>query len=452
MTTRSKLPVLPVPAVPSFPTAQRHHLANGIEVLLVERQELPVIDLQVVLRGGAATDSARFAGRAYMTAELLDQGAGDRDALALADETELLGASIQSRASWDFVGTALHVLTTRLEPALDLLADIVMRPTFPADELERKRTERLAAILQERDEPRSLATQAFARLAFGEAHPYGSPLGGTTSSIGSLSLNDVRRFHTERFTPERAFIAASGAVTADQLLPMLEARFGGWRTTRPMPQVPVAAALPERRLALHIVDRPGAPQSELRVGIPGPSRTTPDYFALLVANTVLGGSFTSRLNIRLREEKAYTYGASSSFTFRRNGGPFLAATAVGTGDTADAVNDIVREIDRIGRETVPEPELERARSYIVLGLPRRFETTSDIAENISDIALFGLGDDYFTRYAERVRAVTADDVRTAASRWLRPEQLTIVIAGDAAATRDELESLGYGHVQEYIGD
>jgi len=447
MNNRSEPPVLPQPALPKFDSAQHYHLTNGIEVLLVERHELPVLDLQVVVRRGAASDSADNAGRAWMMAELLDQGAGTRDALAIADDTELLGACIQSRASWDFIGSALHVLTARLEPALDLLADIVMRPTFPAPELERKRTERLASIMQDRDEPRSLASQTFARTVFGKGHPFGNPLGGTQAAIERLTLDDIRQLHADWFRPDRAFIAVAGDVTADTLLPLLEARFGGWQAGPLDNGAILPETLPQPRTALHIVDRPGASQSELRVGIAGPPRNTPDYFALLVANTVLGGSFTSRLNIRLREEKAYTYGASSSFAFRRAGGPFLAATAVGTTATADAVNDMVREIARLGTELVPPDELERAKSYIVLGLPRRFETTADIAEHICDVALFDLGADWLTQYAARVRAVTAEEIRTAAARWLKPEQLTIALAGDAAATRDDLESLGFGPVQ-----
>lgn len=445
MSTRARPPRLPPPTAPTLPPVARHALANGLDLFIVPRHELPVVDVRLVLRGGATTDEPPHAGRSWMLGQLLDQGTASRAATDIADQAEHLGATLETRTTWDAVTASLHVLSPRFEPALELLADVVLDPTFPDDELERKRHERLAAILQENDEPRSLATHAFYRYAYPPDHPFAVPLAGTRSSIEALDRRDICRIHTERFSPAGAFLVIVGDVDPDRALPTVERLFGDWTRSRAAPPA-VPGRVPDRPTRVHIVDRPGAPQSELRVGRPGPRRDSEDYFPLLVGNTVLGGAFTSRLNMRLREEKAYTYGAGSSFAFRAAGGPFLASTAVATAATADAVHVTVGEIGRLVEEPVEAGELERAVSYIVLGLPRTFETTGDIAEHVTEVALYGLGPDYYDRYVDEVRSVTAADVQVAMSRWLSVDGLTIAIAGDGDAVREELEALTMGVV------
>ncbi|MGH7463639.1 MAG: M16 family metallopeptidase [Longimicrobiales bacterium] len=449
MSARARPPVLPPPPSPQLPPVHRHRLANGLDVHLVERRELPVIDARLVIRGGAYGDVPERAGRAYMVGDLLDQGTTTRSALDIAHQAELLGASLETRASWDAFAAALHVLTPRIEPALELLADVVLRADFPPPEIERRTCERLAAILQERDEARTVATQAFSRHAYGAAHPFAAPLGGTRESIEVLQRADLTGLYKARFSPVNAFLVLVGDITARAALPMLDRLFAAWSAPAVEP-APAFEVLPQTTTAVHIVDRPAAPQSELRIGLPGPRRDTEDYFALLVANTILGGAFTSRLNMRLREEKGYTYGAGSSFALRAGGGPFMASTAVATAATADAVDVIVTEIARMADEAVPVAELERAKSYIVLGLPRTFETTGDIAEHVSEVALFGLAADYYDTYAAHVRAVSASDVRAASARWLKRDRLTIAIAGDGSSVMGDMDSLKIGavHVDE----
>lgn len=443
---RAAAPPLGAPPELHLPPQHRHRLRNGLEVIIVPRRELPVVDVRFFARGGASAHEPQQAGLAWLTAELLDQGTSTRSATQIADEAELLGASLQTRAGWDGIAAGLHVLTPRLEPALSLLADIIAAPAFPEAELDRKRAERLAAIMQELDEPRALASIAFADAVYGAEHPYGVPVGGTRASMASLSRDDVVAFRTRTMMPAGAFLVMVGDVEAAAGLDLLERLFGGWHAPGATPVRSLPA--PRQARGIHVVDRPGAPQSELRLGMPGPPRLTTDHFPLLVANTVLGGSFTSRLNIRLRQEKAYTYGAGSHFAFRVGGGPFAASTAVDTAATADAVATMLEEVRRLSAEPVPAGELERARSYIVLGLPRTFETTADIAEHVAEVALHGLDADYYDRYAERVRAVTAEDVMEASARWLRADDLTTVIVGDAAAIGTDLEALGAVHVRK----
>jgi zinc protease len=446
---RSNPPVLPPAPVTQLPPVERHVLGNGLEIHIVERRELPVVDARLVVRGGAYADEPPRAGRAHMLGDLLDQGTATRSAYDIADQAELLGASLETRATWDAFSVALHVLTPRVEAALELLADVALQPSFPDEEIERRRCERLAAIVQERDEPRTVATRAFNRHAYGPAHPYSAPIAGTRASVEALSRDDLLGLYRGRFSPASTFVVLVGDITADRALPMLEQLFGDWHAPAAL-DLPSFDLLPESDAGVHIVDRPAAPQSELRVGLPGPRRDTADFFPLLLANTVLGGAFTSRLNMRLREEKAYTYGAGSHFALRAGGGPFLASTAVATAATADAIDVMVTEIARMSEERVSSAELERAKNYVVLGLPRTFETTGDIAQHVSEVALHRLGADYYDTYAGRVRDVTAADVHAASERWLARAGLTIAIAGDAGAVRKDLEDLKIGavHVDE----
>ncbi|HSJ23873.1 MAG TPA: pitrilysin family protein [Longimicrobiales bacterium] len=451
MSHRAVLPPVGEPLPLRMPDVHRARLSSGLETLIVERRDLPVVDVQIVVQAGAAHDFAAHAGRAHLTADLLDEGTSSRQALQIAEEVEALGASLRTRASWDYAAASLHVLRPHVEAATALLADVLLQPAFDDAEFDRKQRERLHAIGQERDDPRNLASMAFTRLVYGSEHPFGLPIGGVAASVTALGAADLAAYHSARYGPSAAFAVVCGDIRTDVALDLLEHHFGAWRTAvTPAPPLPAAPA--PRSRAIRIVDRPGAPQSEIRIGHAGPPRSSPDYVALHVANTILGGAFTSRLNILLREEKGYTYGAGSSFAFRRNGGPFVASTAVGTAATADAVNDMVSEVGRLVAEPVTANELARAQSYLVLGLPRTFETTGDVAEHVSELALYDLPHDYYEEYAAAVRRVTPAEVQAAAARWLRPEELVIVVAGDAAAVSDELASLGIGAVDEYDED
>jgi zinc protease len=448
---RSVRPDLPPPREATLPPVQQYALANGLDVFIVQRRELPVVDMRVTVRAGAALDDPALAGCAQLTAQLLDEGTHSRTAMQVADEAERLGASLHTNAAWDSAEASLHVLSPRLEPAMELAADVMLRPALHDDEFARRQQQRLSAIMQERADPRVLASQAFTAAVYGEDHPFGTPIGGTRESVERLSPDHVRAFYDAHYSPRNAFIVVVGDVDPDTLLPRLDHHFGAWEcgaaaTTRG------TGTAPARERSITILHRPGATQSEIRVGLDGPPRRTPDYFPLLVGNTVLGGSFMSRLNILLRQEKAYTYGAGSNFAFRAGGGPFLASTAVHTAATADAVNDMVEQVGRLAGEDVAADELERAKSYITLGLPRTFETTSDVAEHAGEVALYGLGADYMSRYASRVRAVTSSQVREAAERWLRPGELSIVIVGDADGIRGDLEGLAMGAVHVREGD
>lgn len=435
---RSLPPPLGVPPALQVPAVVRGRLANGLEWLHVERADLPLVDVQVVIRSGGATDPEDLAGLAALTAEAVEEGTVTRTGFEIADGIDRLGASLRIRAGWDATMLALHALSERLPDAFDLAADILRNATFPEAEVRRRRDERIASLIQERDEPAALAARAIVECIYGD-HPYGRSPAGTSDSVGRLDRDVLVELHRARYRPGNAFVVSVGAVPAGALEALLQRTLGDWSggATPAPPAGPARPAPP----ALDLVDRPGAPQSELRIGTVGPARRSPDHAILLVLNTLLGGAFTSRLNLKLREEKGFTYGARSSFAFRRDGGPFVAGAAVGTDSTAEAVEDALLEIRRLSEERVPEPELERARSFLELSLPRRLETGAAMAAQLADLHLHGLDEHDLVAVLEQVARVSPDDILAAARRWLDPDRLSVVVVGDAERIRSSLERL-----------
>ncbi len=434
----------PPPSV-SLPEPEDYRLENGLRVILVERHDLPVVSLDLIFPGGASAHPAEQAGLAALTADMLDEGTTSRSALELADAVSLLGATLSTSAGYDASAVRLGVLRPRLGPALRLMADVVMRPAFAPEELARVKRDRATRILQSRDRPALLAANAFAEVLYGPHHPYGVPLVGTTTSLAALDRDDVVRFHRAQYRPDGAVLVAAGDVDRPALDSLLADAFAGWSgRIEAGPEAPPPPAITGR--TMYLVDRPGSAQSVIRLGRVAVDRAAPDYYVLQVLNTVLGGSFTSRLNMKLREEKGYTYGARSSFDMRRLPGPFVASAAVATAVTDSSVVEFLREIDRIAREPVPDDELAQGRSYLALRLPQRFETVDDLVARFAELALYGLPLDSYNGYVEGVAAVGADDVLAAARRYLDTARMAIVIAGDRAAIEAPLRALGVAPV------
>lgn len=416
-----------------------------MEVLCAHRPGLPLVDLQVVLRAGVELDPPELAGLATLTGEMIEEGTLTRTSFEIAEHMDRLGASLSVRAGWDQTTISLHTLSTRFEEALSLTGDVIRNATFPEAEFRRRRDERLASLLQERDEPTALAARALMAAVYGAGHPYGRSARGTRATVARLERDTLVAFHDRQYRPGNAFLVVAGDVGADAATVAIESAFNGWSGNTAVVQPPAEVVRPAG-MSIHLVDRPGAPQSEIRIGTAGPPRRTPDYAAAVVANTVLGGSFTSRLNLRLREEKGYTYGARSSFAFRRGPGPFAAGAAVFTDVTAAAIVDAVHEIRRLNEEPVGEDELERARSYWILGLPRRLETAAAMAVQLAELHLHDLPSSTILETAERVRAVTAADVQQVARAHLDPATMSVVVVGDAARVRGALEAIELGPV------
>ncbi|MGE5361776.1 MAG: M16 family metallopeptidase [Bacteroidales bacterium] len=439
--------------VPAFrpPAVQKRTLSNGLPVWVVELHKVPVVQVSLVVRGGADADPQGKYGVASLTAAMLDEGAGNRTALQIADALDYLGASLNTSSGFDSANVSLWIPSARLSDALPIMADIALRPTFPTDELERLRKERLTSLLQARDDPASIAEMAFPRLLYGASKRYGVPTGGTPETIRSFTPADLRGFYGEWYRPANAALIVVGDVKPDAVLPTLESSFGSWKTGQSgeaeaasAPASPVAATTEPRRV--FIVDKPGAAQSQIRIGRVGVARSTPDYFPIEVMNTILGGSFTSRLNQNLREQHGYTYGAGSGFVMRFRPGPFFAAAGVETDKTADALKEFFNEFEGI-LKPVPPQELARAKNYVALGFPSEFETTASISGRLAELWLYRLPDDYFANYIPRILAVTAADVEQVAKKYINPTGFLVVVVGDRKVVEPGIAALKLGPVE-----
>ncbi|HEX7118452.1 MAG TPA: pitrilysin family protein [Longimicrobiales bacterium] len=429
----------------AFPRIQRRRLDNGLAVLAARHGDLPLVTAALVVDAGAAGDPARKAGLAQLTTDALEAGTRTRSAEQVAWELEHLGVELGSAATWDAAVLRITVPRERLEPALELFADIVRHPSFPADEVERLRDEQLANILQRRKEPRALANDMAAHFIFAPDVPYARPLVGTTASVEAIDRDDIEAFYRTHYLPNAASLLLVGDIDADDARALADHHFGEWPAGQPVtPEFEVVPGVETR--TVFVVDRPGAVQSEIRIGDVGVARHHEDYFPLLVMNTILGGAFTSRLNLSLRERHGFTYGARSGFAFRRRPGPFIVQAAVATDVTARAVEEALREMSALRDEGASEQEVASARDYLRGILPLELQTTEQLASRLADLVIFELPDDYFQQYREHIAAVSPDDVHRVAREHLRLDRLAIVVVGDADRIAPDLESLALGPV------
>lgn len=444
---RSKPPELATPPQLTLPEIHTRKLSNGVAVRVVETHEVPIVQVSLVLRAGADQDPAGRFGAASLTAAMLDEGAGTRSALEIADAVEYLGAVLTTTSSFDASAIRLNVPVAQLDQGLEIMADVALRPTFPPADLERLRQERLTALLQARDDAASIAGMTFARVVFGREHRYGTGLIGTEATIKALTGDDLRMFHAAYYQPPNTTLIVVGDVMADAVVPLLQKRFGSWSTAstfRKPSAVPEARQLPERQV--YLVDKPEAEQSQIRVGWVGVSRATPEYFPLAVLNTVLGGSFTSRLNQNLREEHGYAYGANSTFDMRLSLGPFVAAAGVQTDKTAESVREFFNELEGI-RMPIGAEELVKSKNYIALGFPAEFESSTDLSRQLEQLVVYRLPDGYFERYVPSVLAVTAADAQKIAARYILPDRAAVVVVGDRKTIEAGVRALNLGPMQ-----
>jgi predicted Zn-dependent peptidase len=443
---RSTTPSPGPPPALRLPPIQKQTLPNGLRVWIVEHHEVPIVQANLVVRAGSGADPAGAFGAAAFAAAMLDEGAAARSALELAEAIESLGAELATASSFDASAVRLSVPVRQLGPAVSIMSDVVQRPTFPQQELERLRKERLTALIEALDDPESIAALGFPRIVFGSAHRYGTAASGTERTLTSMTRDHLTGFYGAHYRPEQATVIIVGDVTPASVQPALQAAFGEWKPAGSPAAAPTVAAAPQlakRRVV--IVDKPGAAQSQIRIGWVGAARSTADYAILEVLNTVLGGSFTSRLNSNLREKHGYAYGAFSTFEMRRAPGPFYAAAGVQTDKTADALREFFKELEGI-LKPVPNDELERAKNYVAFGFPAEFETTGDLARKLEELFVYELPEDTFATFVDRVRRVTADDVRKAAARHIQPDKMAVVIVGDRKVIEAPVRALNLGPV------
>jgi zinc protease len=435
----------PVPPL-KVPAIQKRALSNGLPVWIVELHKVPVVHVSLVVKAGAGSDPRGRYGVASLTADMLDEGAGNRNALQIADAVDFLGANLSTSSTWDASSIDLQVPVARLNEALPIMADVALRPTFPEEELTRVREDLLTSLIEAEDDPESLVEFAFPRLVFGPQHRYGTLPIGTAASVKQFAVADLRQFHSQHYLPSNSILIASGDVTAAETVARLEANFGSWKAPAGAPAVAVPPATQVTARQIYLVDKPGAAQSQIRVGWIGVPRSTPDYFALRVLNTILGGSFTSRLNQNLREEHGYAYGAGSTFDMRTAAGPFYASAGVQTDKTSESLTEFFKELDSI-RKPVPADEVEKAKNYLALLLPRNFETTERVAASLAQLFVYNLPQDYYATYTQRLRAVTAADVQRVAERYIQPDKFAVVVIGDRKAIEPGIKALNLGPVK-----
>ncbi|MEW5918434.1 MAG: pitrilysin family protein [Gemmatimonadota bacterium] len=444
---RTKPPILPKPAELTVPRVHDRNLANGIKLNVVEHRELPLVHVILSVGGGSRLDGDR-PGLTTFVANMLDEGAGMRNALQLQSELAFLGAQLQTQADWDRTVVSLKVPVRNLDPALDLMADVVRRPTFANAEVTRQRGLRLTGILQRKDQPGTLAQMAFNMALYPAGHPYHNPAGGDSVTTARLDSAMVRAFYDATIRPSRATIYAVGDIRAAQLRDALNRRFGDWRdpnravvVRQNVGSVPPATA---RRIVL--VDKPNAAQSVIIIGSPGVERKSPDYAPLMVMNTILGGLFTSRLNFNLRETKGYTYGAGSGYAFRLAPGPFTASAQVRTNVTDSSLVEFFKELRAMRESQVKDEELAKAKATLELGIPDELETTSQIVAELASLGVFGLTLDEKREFARKVRAVTKADVQRVARLYVPEDRVLVTVVGDLSKIRAGIDALKLGEV------
>ncbi len=426
----------PAPAA-SFPDYRETTLANGLKVFVIEDDRKPTLTLRLVIRSGSVFDGAKT-GLAGFVAALLPRGTATRDAATFAQQTDYIGARLEATAGSDSIGVTVSGLTKYTPQLLDFFSDAVLHPAFPADQFAKVQRQSLSQLAAEKQQPGALAGKISGKVLYGQ-HPYGAY--STPESVKAIGRDDLAAFHQAHFLPNNASLAIVGDVKAEAILPLIEKAFGAWaRGVAPKIDPP---ALPEfNEVTVHLVDRPGSVQSNIVIEHPGPKRSDPDLPELNVLNATLGGGFSGRLFQNLREQHGWTYGAYSVFDFRKLAGGFSASAETRNDVTAPAIEETLKEINRLRTEPVPEAELELQRQYNVGNYLLSLESAGRTAARVQDIDLYGLPADFYKHYARRMSAVTPEQTQKLAQKYLLPEKASIIVVGEAKQVRQGLEKFG----------
>jgi predicted Zn-dependent peptidase len=443
---RSRLPsVGPTPPF-RFPRIEKAALSNRLSLWSAALDSLPVVTFMLVLPAGSAADFEGYEGLAAITADMLDEGTGNLSAIDVNAAFSRFGAYLETDVTADATIFTLTVLSKFSSQALSLLADCILRPRLDVVDFDRIRQLRLARLVQIRDMPSAIADRAFMQVVYG-THPYGHMALGTEESLRQLTIETVKAFHSRLYSPARATLMASGDISAGDFGRIASDCFGAWADGgAPFPDDAAAAPPPPAPVhRLVVVDKPGAAQSEIRIGEVGLARNTPDYHPLVVLNMILGGQFVSRINMKLRQEKGLTYGARTAFDFRRGRGPFILQTSVQSDGTGEAIQASLMEIQAIRDDQPPTAdEVENAKAALTRGYVRNFETAEQVARAMGQLVLYELPDDYFDSFASKIEGVTVDHTRRAAAAHLNPERLATAVVSDSSIVVPQLAAAGLG--------
>jgi len=445
---RSKVPTPGSPPEVKFPALQRTKLSNGLSIILAERHAIPLVEFTMQINAGYASDQFARPGTARLAMSMLDEGTGRRSALEISDELARLGANLSASSGLDSSAISLSTLTTTLDQALDIYADVILNPVFPEADFGRLQKQLLAAIQQEKTEPVSMALRVFPRLLYGSGHAYGNPFtgSGTEASVSKLTRSDMQKFHQTWFKADNATLIIVGDTTLKDIAPRLEKLFAGWKPGA-VPVKNIGQVEHAQKPIIYLIDRPGSLQSVILAGNVAPPKNDPAEIAMETMNTILGGAFTSRLNLNLREDKHWCYGAGSFIPAARGQRPFVAYAPVQTDKTRESMVEIARELHGIlGKTPITTDELTKAQQSQTLELPGRWETIGAVAGSIGEIVRFGLPDDYFTTYPEKVHALSVEDLDKAAQKVVHADQSVWVVIGDRAKIEPGIRELGWGEI------
>ena len=438
-TFRAKLPPPAEKHAFKVPAVKRFRLKNGLPVILAESHKLPLVSVDLVMKTGSSANPKDKPGLANLAANLLDEGTKKRTATQIANEIAQLGATLATYASWDASAVSLTTLAENLGRAVPVWADVLLNPAFAEDELARVAGNLLSTLAQRKDSPPVVAAQVFARSLWGDGHPFAWPDLGTETSLPKLTRAEVKRFYDTYYTPNNAVLVVSGDITEKEVHAKIEPLLAAWRA-KPVPPVKVPKVDAPDRPRIVLVDKPGAPQSSIRIGLPAIERRNPDYYRALVTNNVLGGTF-KRLTMNLRETKGWTYGVSSQFDARRAPGPWTVGGEFVAAHTADAVAEIGKEIEKLRADEVTDKELAETKDEIIGAFPARFATAAQLAAQMATLAVYNLPPTELDGFVAKIAAVTKDDVKRMAHKYLRPDNLLTVVVGDRASNEAALKKL-----------
>jgi zinc protease len=433
---------LPKPtANPKFalPNIEKTKLSNGLEVWLVKQNELPIVTMNMVFKTGTTADPQGLTGVGDTTSSLLDDGTKTRTAVEIANEIQSIGARLSTGSGDDSSSVGMSTLTKNFDKALDIYADVIQNAEFPEAEVENWRLRAMGGLLQRRDNANAISGLVYNRILYGDAHPYG--VYTNEASVNAIKRDNLKKFYSTYYRPNNAVLIVVGDTDLKTLAPKLEAKFKDWKAGEISP-ISLPNAPSRDKSAIYVVDRPGSAQSVISIGQVGVARDSPDYFPLQVMNSLLGGAFTSRINMNLREDKGYTYGARSGFSYRRGAGPFTASAGVQTAFTKESIIEFLKEIRGVrGEIPVTQAELEYNKQSLIRSYPRNFETVEQIAGQLANVVTYNLPDTYFNDYVSRVNAVTLEDVNRVANKYLTPDKLAIVVVGDRKTIEPGLKQI-----------
>jgi zinc protease len=434
----------------NLPLPKSFQLANGLTVIYSERAGMPIAAANLVVRTGSDANPVDKPGLANFTAAMLDEGTATRPALQIADEVAQIGASLTTGSTMDSSTVSVRSLQKNFPAALGLLADVVLAPSFPADEIERQRASRLASLVQQREDPNAVASRVMAAALYGPQHTYGYTEIGTEQSVKAMSRADMLNFWKQNFVPNNAALIVAGPMKEAEIRQLVEKTLGAWQRGTPVTRTAGTPATTSARVI--IVDKPGSQQTQLRVAAVGVPRSTPDYAPLRATNEALGGLFSSRINLNLREEHGYTYGAGSQFVFRKGAGPFIVFSGVRTDVTAPAVSEIMKELTRVVDGPLTRDELTMAKDSLVRSLPSDFETSGNTVASMSNLFVYDLGLDYYAKYPQMMSAVDVEGAHRAARAHIVPGSMVVVAVGDRAKIEPELKKLNLGKIEVWSAD